>query len=376
MLNERTTPEVWPAGQRIALINPTRYLGNLLLAGHLIQDFLTHCQAGNKELLIVLDESFRELLAGTLPEENLLFYPRQRINAPFIWKKPWQRYKSYWTCLRQLRAFRADLAFNLEEDSVAHHLTRFSGAGFKLGCSQLRHKRGYDSVLPISFTRRPVGREHRWFSYQEIFAHLGLPETRPAYLRFPARRVNSALPGKLSALDIPTDRVLIALHAGATKVYKQWPAENFVWLARRLQEAGLFPVFIGAGRADREINRAIMAELSSSASGPVAADLCDKLDLAELADFLGGVGALVGNDSGPSHLAAALDTPVIVLFGPTDPALWRPLSASGTVMRGSEACAAACTRRDCAYDYRCLKSIEAGRVLEKIMEIQIVKRYL
>src|SRR5690606_27735189 len=109
----------------------------------------------------------------------LLFYPRRRIAAG----APWRRAGAYWRCLAALRDFRADLAFTLEEDAVSHRLTQLSGARFRLGCSPVRHGRGFEHVLPLSFTERPEGRRHRWHSFYEVFQAIGLPEPPPGYLR-------------------------------------------------------------------------------------------------------------------------------------------------------------------------------------------------
>jgi len=164
---------------RVALVNPSRYLGNLLLAGGLMQDFLAHCRAQGSELLIVLDEAYLPLLDGALPGARVLGYPRSRLRHATL---P-QRLALWTRCLRELRAFRAELAFNVEDDSVSDRLTRWSAAPCRVASSAALPSRGYERVLPVDFASRPAGREHRWFAYQEVFGALGLPATTPGYLR-------------------------------------------------------------------------------------------------------------------------------------------------------------------------------------------------
>jgi hypothetical protein len=99
-----------PADYRsIVLLNPTRYLGNMLIAGGLIQDFYTYCQQRNIRFLLVIDESYRELLQGFLPQQSLLYYPRQRIKRGNLW----QQASAYLSCLTAIRRFKADIAFNI-----------------------------------------------------------------------------------------------------------------------------------------------------------------------------------------------------------------------------------------------------------------------
>ena len=166
--------------RRIILVNPTRFLGNLLIAGGLAQDFAARCRAQGIEFRLVVDAAFADLLASAFAPNQLILYPRREIARGSLRQKASQ----YLQCLRQIRAFKADIAFNIEDDSVAHRLTQLSGAGFRLGCSPQRHRTGYERVIPVSFTGRADGEAHRWFAFQDVFLALGLPPTlKPYYLR-------------------------------------------------------------------------------------------------------------------------------------------------------------------------------------------------
>lgn len=119
---------------------------------------------------------------------------------------------------------------------------------------------------------------------------------------------------------------LILLHPGAGGSAKRWPAERFGALVGLLREAGLSPVVV-AGPADGEAVR----ELHAAAAGErlvVAPDL----GLRPLAALSAIARGFVGNDSGPTHLAAVVGTPTLALFGPTDPAVWAPLGPASRVL--------------------------------------------
>lgn len=106
------------------------------------------------------------------------------------------------------------------------------------------------------------------------------------------------------------DGPIVALAAGARHATKCWPEEHWIDLARRLARDGLRPVLLGgpedAAAADR-----------IAAAAPGAASLAGSLDLLASAAVLARARALVSGDTGVMHLAAAVGTPVVALFGPT-----------------------------------------------------------
>jgi heptosyltransferase III len=107
----------------------------------------------------------------------------------------------------------------------------------------------------------------------------------------------------------------IALHPSSGSPGKNWPRERFRELGARMRQEGC-PLLWIAGEADREV----MASLAERLDAPVARDL----PLPVLAAVLAVSRGFVGNDSGVTHLAAAVKTKTIALFGPTDPAVWAP----------------------------------------------------
>ena len=354
--------------KRIILINPTRYLGNLLIAGGLIQDFAHYCSSHGIEFRLVVDDMYADLLTGAFDKKTLILYPRRRIaKAGFV-----QKCRLYLQCLRGLRRLKADLAFNIEDDSVSHRLTQFSGAAFKLGCSPQRHRWGYQRVLPIAFAERPAGKEHRWYSFQEVFTALGLPQGKPHYLKLQPPALSATLKQRLQQCGVDFSSNLAVLHTGATKYYKLWPHVNFAALALRLQQAGYQVVLMGAGKDARDIE-ATLAILPESARTHIV-NLCNQLSLAELAGFLAAHASLmVGNDSGPFHLAAALGVPGVVVFGPTEASLWGPIADNAILLQDRSVCSADCSRKHCRHNYRCLPAITPDHVMAALEKLQPAK---
>lgn len=122
----------------------------------------------------------------------------------------------------------------------------------------------------------------------------------------------------------------LAIHAGSGSPKKNWPVERFLEVARHAVARGRHLVFI-LGEADHAIVGCVR-----SAAAEMSAPVAEELDLVALAGVLAGCGGYVGNDSGITHIAAALGIPVVALFGPTDPAHWAPRGPNVRLLRAPD----------------------------------------
>jgi heptosyltransferase-2 len=114
-------------------------------------------------------------------------------------------------------------------------------------------------------------------------------------------------------------RPVVALAPGAVGPGKRWSTRNYAALARRLADAGVSVWVLGGP------NEAPLAQEITAAGGPRIRDLTGT-DLRDAVVALAAADAAVTNDSGLMHVAAALGTATVALFGPTDPQLWAPLN--------------------------------------------------
>lgn len=144
---------------------------------------------------------------------------------------------------------------------------------------------------------------------------------------------------------------------------KRWPPERFAAAGDRLaRESGSRPVLLG-GEADRPLCEAVAAAMSSAPRV-----LAGETSLPELLGVLTRLRLLLTNDSGPMHLAAALGTPVVAVFGSTD---WRetaPWGEGHRLVREDVACAP-CKLRECPLDHRCMNRVTVDRVVEAALEV-------
>ncbi len=138
---------------------------------------------------------------------------------------------------------------------------------------------------------------------------------------------------------------------------KRWPAERFAAAAEQLaRERSASIVVLGTG-SERRLGEEIAARMSVPSRV-----LCGQTTLPELVGLLAHVGLVLTNDSGAMHVAAALGTPLVAVFGPTD---WRETSPAGrraAVVREEVHCAP-CMLRDCPIDHRCMERVSVERVV-------------
>ena len=129
---------------------------------------------------------------------------------------------------------------------------------------------------------------------------------------------------------MPTKKPVV-IHPGSGGAHKCWRLDNFLSVARILAKEGVEVVFLfGPAEAERFSEPAI-AEIRT------AGKLLTNLSLAEVLGVLGCSRGYIGNDSGITHLAAAVGIRTVVVFGPTEPAIYGPLGPAVTILRSDEA---------------------------------------
>ncbi|MGC3996064.1 MAG: lipopolysaccharide heptosyltransferase II [Anaeromyxobacter sp.] len=159
----------------------------------------------------------------------------------------------------------------------------------------------------------PLVRAHATQLYAEALAPLGITAPGPMKINLPPQAVALAADA-LRGVSAPA----VALAPGARWATKRWPAERFAAVADALAADGVSIVLCG-GPGDRDA----FAAFRAATRAPVAADLsCLPIDA--LAAAIARVQLLVACDSGPVHLATAVGTPVLALFGPTSVTRWGP----------------------------------------------------
>jgi heptosyltransferase II len=189
-------------------------------------------------------------------------------------------------------------------------------------------------------------------------AALALPPGAKLPAEWPAPKLNVP-PAEIalwrSGRGVAADRRVVALAPGAVGPSKRWPGAAYGALARRLLADGV-AVWVLGGPNEKPLAQEIV-------SGTPARDMTG-LDLRDAIVGLAAASAAVSNDSGLLHVAAALGTPAIGIFGPTDPWHWAPLNPlAATIKTTSELDCQPCHKPVCRLGHhRCMEEIPADTV--------------
>jgi ADP-heptose:LPS heptosyltransferase len=221
--------------------------------------------------------------------------------------------------------------------------------------------------------------ENQWDLLQAIDTTPGLPPD-PARDRVEMPvddDASAAIARRLASLGVPPGDRVILLHVSAGNPFRRWPEGAFADLATRLVSG--HPdrwVLVTGGPSDRAAaERVIQAARTGRPSEAARIASAEDLSLAELRAAMDRAALFIGGDSGPLHIAATSDVPIVGLFGPTPAersAPWRPRDLpTASVSSGPLPCRP-CDQRVCVPgDFRCLTGISAATVhaaAERLLE--------
>jgi lipopolysaccharide heptosyltransferase II len=305
-------------------------------------------RAGWPDASVLLAGPWAHTLAGQGLAETLVAYPRN--------------WRGRIATADTVRSFHGDVAVLLPNSLEAALAAWYWRARRRIGFAV-----GGRSLLLTDRVSRPAPRPHQVDEYVVLVEHLGLAvDTRVPVLAPPAAdsdartRVRRLLDEHVGVSRGPR----VGLHIGAEYgPAKLWPLARVTDACRAFRRAGMVPVLLGGPR-DAALADAIIAATR-------VASLVGRDDPSLLPALLTEIDALVAGDTGVSHLAAALGTPVIALFGPTDPVLSAPRGTS-TVVTHPVPCAP-CHYRVCPIEHPCLDGIDAARVVAAVADALAVR---
>jgi lipopolysaccharide heptosyltransferase II len=252
--------------------------------------------------------------------------------------------------LRQVRAYDADLALDLQRLFKSGLTSWYSGARLRIGFGWRNAREGnwFFNNEHIDEVERFSPKTGHFLAFAD---HLGLP---PAPVSFglglrPDERA------RVDGLLGDTPERFAAVFVGSTWPSRYWFPEPTAALCRALRERGLGVVLVGV-----EADAGFASEVAARGAGAVT-NLVGRTTLRDVIGLLERAAVAVGPDSGPMHVAAAVGTPVVSLWGATSPARSMPYGCDDLVVVGEAPCVP-CYRRECPIGRVCMESISAERV--------------
>ena len=262
---------------------------------------------------------------------------------------------------REIRRRKYNVVINLHGGTTGTFFSASSGAKHKIGFSYYQYRFLYTDHFPSGETFWDSPRIHSVEQQLALLGSTGVPvEPKPPTRLAVVDKHLRSVTERLEQRGIRSDPFVL-LHPAAALATKQWPTENFAQVAEYLSTIGLATVAVAAGN-----EREVLEELSAVSSIPVAS--FDDLQLPEITALASMARLFVGNDSGIAHIAAAVETPPVVIFGSSNRDNWRPWTAGAYEMVFTEYHCQPCAGYQCEEfgEPRCIQSVMVESVTAAI----------
>ncbi len=340
---------VIPADPKSILILKPSSLGDVLQAIPVLR--LLRRRFPSAHIAWWVDASLVPLLKGDPDLSEVIPFQRRTLRT---WKGFWEFARSV---LRMRRA-RFDWVIDLQGLARSSMVSWVVNGELTIGVDDPREGAAalYDLYVP-----RPSASTHAVEWYLSVLTRLGVPIHEPFDWLPKVQAISTDLESRWPV----NGHRWIALQPGARWWNKRWPVEHFQDLIRQLgrADASLRFVILGGGE-DVDLGARLSEALPDR-----CLDLTGRLTLAETIEWLRRCSVMVTNDTGPMHAGAALGTPIIGLFGPTDPRRTGPYGQESTAVRLGLSCSP-CLKQRCRHPQvmECLRGITPATVAGKVRE--------
>ncbi len=301
-------------------------------------------------LSYLVEKPYQELVEGNPCLDEILIIPSNQTRRDFI------------RLIGRLRREAYDVVIDFHGGPRASLMTLFSKAKLKIGY-KIKYKGFiYDLAVPRS---RKNGYFHSVESHINLVKALGVsPSTWPPLYLPPAKNnEKERVKNLMKEYGLENFRPVI-IHISAGNQFRNWGEKNILALCRLLSRHPQIKIILVGSEEDKEAEKAILKNGPKSLVSTVG-----KLNLRELRELISSSSLFVGPDSGPMHIAASTQTPLVVYFGPTLPANFAPWQAKALLLEKEFDCRP-CPQRKCiSGDFRCLQSITPQEVYKACLSL-------
>ncbi len=261
----------------------------------------------------------------------------------------------------KLRKYHFDWAIILHPTNRAHSIAFLARIPVRVGWNR---KFGQLLTKKIKHTKQQ-GKKHELEYTLDLLRALNIP-VKSKDTDFPILpEATVRIGGLLKAQGVAESDKFIVIHPSASCPSKRWPQEHFLKLIALLKDKGSFKIAVITSEGERKFGEEL-AKMSE------VIDLRGKLSISEIGALLKKASLFISNDSGPVHIAASLNTPVISIFGRKDPGLsprrWGPQGKNSCFFHKDVGCDR-CLAHNCTKGFLCLKEISPQEVAGKAISL-------
>jgi ADP-heptose:LPS heptosyltransferase len=271
---------------------------------------------------------------------------------------------------RRLRRQHFDLVIDFHGGPRSAWLTRATGAPRRIGYDL--PWRGWAYTERVAWSRSLVPPRHSVENQWDLLRPLGIPAPtlgEPPLGMSVDAGAQATVEQRLRGAGVRPDAPIVLMHVSAGNPFRRWPAEHFADVAAALARGDRARrIIITSGPSERgaadSVARAAQAQAGDSAGAILR---IGEFDLTELHALAARAALYIGGDSGPLHIAATTNVPIVALFGPTLPQRsmpWRTVSARAVAVDSGPLPCRPCHQRYCVPgDFRCLTQLPPARVV-------------
>jgi heptosyltransferase-2 len=312
-----------------------------------------------------------EALRNLLPKAHITLLARDHLH-PLFRNAPWvdeiiscsgaggiRGLEEEARLARRIREAGYDLALMFPRSPRAALTPWLAGVRFRVGYAA--NGRGILLTHRLKESRQLL-QSHQADYYYKLVQFLGARGARPLPRLYIGREEDDWAESFYDAAGISGTHAIIAINPGSTYgPAKCWPVARYIQLARRLLSSSRNRLLLVGGSDNADLINYMYVSLNRQVARAVGEDLM------RLAALLKRCRLLITNDTGPMHMAAAVETPLLAIFGSTDPVTTSPLGPRSRLIRKHLDCSP-CLKRRCPYDHRCMEALSVDEVEAAVCE--------
>jgi lipopolysaccharide heptosyltransferase II len=339
---------------RILIIKPSS-LGDVIHTLPLLKALRDQLPAAYIAWLI--SPEFKDIIEGNPYLDRIFLFQKEK------WGRPYRiplTIKEFFLLIRQIRRERFQLAIDVQGLLRSSIVAYFSRAPYRVGFENARE------FSPIFYNQKVLVPNVDIHAVDRYLSLIPGKRDEPAKPEFPLQipeMVRDNMRDILRQNQVDINQQIFLINPGAKWNTKRWPVKNYACLVQYIKEQFGGHIILIGGNGDKQL-----AEEVASYSRSNLTVLTGKTSLKQLAALMQMSTLLITNDSGPMHLANAVGTPTVAIFGPTNPIRTGPYHGNYIVVRRELSCIP-CYLRKCPTGQECLQELGVDQVMVAVNQI-------